>query len=491
MIAEANNAPALIQLFADALLTRLRRSSATHTALPYEITREDVEAVWRDNKLARGFHDRFEWTLNLDKRYKVIAYTVAFHALDEGAVGELTAERLRAECLTWWPHGFADSTSDGFRGLLDECVNLGVLAADGEHYRLRTPHILNLLGGADEVVTVLDQAETFERPEEFDAQAYRDPYTGNDERSPLAGSQVTRLLGRRNTLHLIAGSPALQIDRVAAALEETASHTGQARTLRVGVDGLTLEGALQRAELSFDHDIVIVDLAGQQSTKAAAFVRKAAEAITAPTKGTRSIALVAPPECASEWLSAGRGADAGGDGSGGLTGRAELIELQRFNQAAVRQWMHEVDLGFRDRSSQDALLRTTGGWPLLISRVVRTLAARDTDPEHALERCRDYLAEAPEEFVRSTGVLAGPALDAAWQILVEILDAAESPETLAGILADDTRLSEPNLLEEGFTSTADLVEVLRILGALVPQDDGTLQPEPVLLQATLRMGLSR
>ncbi|WP_327045353.1 hypothetical protein OG320_27155 [Microbispora sp. NBC_01189] len=491
VIAEANNAPALIQLFADALLTRLRRSSATHTALPYEITREDVEAVWRDNKLARGFHDRFEWTLNLDKRYKVIAYTVAFHALDEGAVGELTAERLRAECLTWWPHGFADSTSDGFLGLLDECVNLGVLAADGEHYRLRTPHILNLLGGADEVVAVLDQAETFERPEEFDAQAYRDPYKGNDERSPLAGSQVTRLLGRRNTLHLIAGSPALQIDRVAAALEETASHTGQARTLRVGVDGLTLEGALQRAELSFDHDIVIVDLAGQQSTKAAAFVRKAAEAITAPTKGTRSIALVAPPECASEWLSAGRGADAGGDGSGGLTGRAELIELQRFNQAAVRQWMHEVDLGFRDRSSQDALLRTTGGWPLLISRVVRTLAARDTDPEHALERCRDFLAEAPEEFVRSTGVLAGPALDAAWQILVEILDAAESPETLAGILADDTRLSEPNLLEEGFTSTADLVEVLRILGALVPQDDGTLQPEPVLLQATLRMGLSR
>ncbi len=497
VIAEANNAPALIQLFADALLTRLRRISATHMALPYEITREDVDAVWRDSKLARGFRDRFEWTLNLDKRYKVIAYTVAFHALDESGVGELTASQLRADCLEWWPHGFKDSTSDGFRGLLEECVNLGVLAADGERYRLRTPHILNLLGGADEVEAVLGQAETFERPEEFDAQSYRDAYKEHGERSPLTGSQVTRVLGHRNVLHLIAGSPALQIDRVAAALEETASRHKQARTLRVGADGLTLEGALQRAEQSSGHDIVIVDLTGQQPRKAATIPRRAAKAISAPTKGTRSIALVAPPEHASEWLSAGRGAEPEDDSLGGLTGVAELIELQRFNHAAVRQWMHEVGLGFQDRSSQDALLRTTGGWPLLISKVVQTLTAGDPDPEHALERCRRHLEEVPEEFVRSTGVLSGSALSSAWQTLVEILDTAESPETLSDLLTsigsdgDDHPLSEANLQEEGFISTADLVEVLRILGALVPQDDGTLRPEPVLLKATQRMGLSR
>ncbi|WP_433500841.1 hypothetical protein ACQP1K_11380 [Sphaerimonospora sp. CA-214678] len=497
VIAEANNAPALIQLFADALLTRLRRISAAHTALPYEITRKDVDAVWRDNKLARGFRDRFEWTLNLDKRYKVIAYTVAFHALDEGTDRELTAGQLRAECLEWWPHGFKDSTSDGFRGLMEECVNLGVLAADGERYRLRTPHILNLLGGADEVEAVLGQAETFERPEEFDAQSYRDAYKEHGERSPLTGSQVTRLLGHRNVLHLIAGSPALQIDRVAAALEETASRHKQARTLRVGADGLTLEGALQRAAQSSGHDLVIVDLTGQQPRKATTLVRAAAKAIPAPTKGTRSIALIAPAEHASEWLSASRGAEAGPDGPGGLTGGAELIELQRFNQAAVRQWMHEVGLGFQDRASQDALLRTTGGWPMLISKVVQTLSGRDADPEHALEHCRTYLEETPEEFVRSAGMLSGPALGAAWHTLVEILDRAESPETLAGLLtsiggdSDDHPLSEANLQEEGFISTADLVEVLRILGALIPQNDGTLKPEPVLLKATQRMGLSR
>ncbi|GAA3413737.1 hypothetical protein [Streptosporangium vulgare] len=105
MIAEANNAPALIQLFAESLLTRLRRLPAPQAALPYEITREDVDAVWRDNKLAGGFRHRFELTLNLDKRYKVIAYVVAFHSLDAGADATMTAGELRVACQGWWPQG--------------------------------------------------------------------------------------------------------------------------------------------------------------------------------------------------------------------------------------------------------------------------------------------------------------------------------------------------------------------------------------------------
>ncbi|MEV0595610.1 hypothetical protein [Nonomuraea cavernae] len=489
VIAEANNAPALIQLFADALLTRLRRISTPNAPLPYEISREDVDAVWRDNKLARGFRDRFEWTLNLDKRYKVIAYTVAFHALGAGTDVTLTANELRNECQQWWLQGFRESTSDGFRGLLDECVNLGVLASDGEGYRLRTPHILNLLGGADEVETVLGQAEAFELPDSFDAQSYRDAYKSHGERSPLTGSQVTLLLSPRNVLHLIAGSSALQIDRVATALEEAASR--QARTHRVGIGGLTFDGAVQRAAQGSDHNIVIADLTGLTYRKANANVRLAANAISIRTRGTLSVVLIAPPEHASEWLSTGRRPDAVGSGTG------DLIELQRFNRPAIRQWMHEAGLGFQDEPSQDTLLRTTGGWPLLISKVIHALTSSNADRDHALESCRTYVDRAPEEFVRSTGVLSGKALSAAWHTLVEQADIADTSETLAELLAlagaDEGAhpLSEAGLQEEGYISTEDLVEVLRILGALVVQDDGKLRLEPVLMKATQRMGLGQ
>ncbi len=135
VIAEANNAPALVQLFAGKLLARLRETPRT---LPYEITREDVAEVWRDQKLVDGFQKRFDYTLTLDKRYKVIAYTVALHALDDGADEALTVRQLREECRYWWARGFENCSGDDFRSLLDECVNLGVLGVDDGRYRLRT-----------------------------------------------------------------------------------------------------------------------------------------------------------------------------------------------------------------------------------------------------------------------------------------------------------------------------------------------------------------
>ncbi|MFI6453974.1 hypothetical protein ACIBF6_20725 [Streptosporangium amethystogenes] len=497
VIAEANNAPALIQLFAESLLTRLRRLPALQTALPYEITREDVDAVWRDNKLARGFRDRFEWTLNLDKRYKVIAYAVAFNSLDAGTDATMTAGELRAACQGWWPQGFKDASSDGFRGLLEECVNLGVLAADRERYRLRTPHILNLLGGADEVEAVLDQAEGFEQADSFDAQSYRAPYLGRRERSPLTGSQVSWLLRRQNMLHLITGSKALQIDRVAAALQEEAKRHGQAQVWRVGENGLTFDGAVQRAGSGLGHNIVITDLSGLSPAKVADIVRTVSRAVSLSSGGTLAVAMIAPPEHALQWLTIGRGTDPAGDGTGDLAAAANLVELQPFNRPGVRQWMYEEGLGFQDETSQGALLRVTGGWPVLISRVIQELNRPDTYREHALDSCRAYLDRAPGEFVEATGVLSGRALRAAWNELVRHTEIIEDQETIAGFLSlagadeDGHPLSEALLRQEHYVSTMDLVEVLRTLGALVLRADGKLEREPVLMHATRRMGRSR
>ncbi|MFJ2033748.1 hypothetical protein [Streptosporangium sp. NPDC087985] len=497
VIAEANNAPALIQLFAESLLTRLRRLPAPQTVLPYEITREDVDAVWRDNKLARGFRDRFELTLNLDKRYKVIAYVVAFHSLDTGTDATMTANELRAACQGWWPQGFKDSSSDGFRGLLEECVNLGVLAADRERYRLRTPHILNLLGGADEVEAVLEQAESFEQADSFDAQSYRAAYLGRRERSPLTGSQVSWLLRRKNVLHLIAGSKALQLDRVASALQDEARRHGQAQAWRVGENGLTFDGAIQRAGNSSGHNIVIVDLSGLSHIKGTGIMRAASRAVSLSSGGTLAIAVIAPPEHALQWLTVGRGADMATDEIDDLTSTANLVELQPFNRPGVRQWMYEEGLGFQDETSQGALLRVTGGWPVLISKVIQDLSRPDTDREHALESCRAYLHQAPDDFVRSVGVLSGKALGAAWYELVRQTEIADDSETIAALLAlagadeEGHPLSESRLREEGYVSTADLVEVLRTLGALVPRTDGKLERESVLMNATRRMEQSQ
>ena len=129
VLALANNQPSLIQLFGAKLLTHLHRQG-TPATLPQVVTAADIEAVWSDESLRESFRKRFDWTLNLDPRYKIIAYTVAYHAHAYGVGSALSPTELRSQCEQWWPQGFAaeDVRTGEFRALLDECVALGVLS---------------------------------------------------------------------------------------------------------------------------------------------------------------------------------------------------------------------------------------------------------------------------------------------------------------------------------------------------------------------------
>ncbi|MEU1880964.1 hypothetical protein ABZ470_26960 [Streptosporangium sp. NPDC020072] len=477
VIAEANNAPAHIQLFAEALLRRLRRMPVHGGGLPYEITSEDVTAVWRDKALTVGFKDRFEWTLDLDKRYKVIAYAVAFHALSNGMDATIGVQKLQEDCHTWWSEGFEGCTGDGFRGLLEECVNLGVLSSDAGGYRLRTPHILTLLGGAEEVYAVLDKAEEFERPDSFDAHSYRAPYRNGPDRSPLTGAQVTRLLSHRDSLHLITGSPALHLERVGAALEEEAGRQHVAQVWRAGRE-YTFEGAVQRARDSGGHGVVVVDLSGRSREQASGVLRTAVNALSQGGGGTLALALLAPPELIPLWLSTGMDTD-------DLSHLVWIMELRRYGEADVRQWMNDVDLGYRSPAGQEALLWCTGGWPILISKVIE---GGPVDRDDALERCREWTRANAEEFVSSTGVLRDATLGWAWRQVIDVGPArpdelAEYLEEMAGGETAGTARRD-RLRADGYSSWAATVEALRLLGALEPRADGTFTCEPVLAEAT-------
>lgn len=480
VIAEANNAPALVQLFAEELLTRLRRNPNATRRFPYEITHDDVVEVWRDKALARGFRDRFEWTLNLDKRYKVIAYTVALHALTYGADATLSVGELAEQCRYWWEPGFEDCGSDDFRSLLDECVNLGVLGLDADRYRLRTPHILNLLGGASGVEDVLQNAGEFEKPDSFHAHSYRGVFHNGPERSPLSSRQLTSLFRPHDLVHVVAGSRALHGERVAAALQqEEIGHPG-VKVHLVGPGQLTFDGAVGRADRHDGHTVIVVNVPeGKTEQQFARRLDEARRAVASPRNGTLAVVLVTGVQLACVWrdiLSA--------DG-------VDLVELRRFDRLAIRQWMWEDSHGFPDEAGQEALLAETGGWPTLIGQVVNRLADSGGDRDQALGQCREQLLRNPGEFVADTGVQADECLAAAWQVLV-MENTPDTPEELADLLdlhGEETvpALSEPALKEHGYSGTADLVEALRLLGALEPRE-GRLSCEPVLAEATRRSG---
>ncbi|MGW5051695.1 hypothetical protein [Actinokineospora sp. NPDC004072] len=487
VIALANNQPALIQLFGDQLLRNLYKAPLAATAPPHMVTKSDVSAVWSDNALRTSFRKRFEWTLNLDPRYKIIAYSVAFHAHTSGIGSTLTAAQLRADCEQWWPQGFAaEAVRTGeFHALLDECVDLGVLSYTKGGYRLRTPNILDLLGSVDDVDEVLGQAESTPLPESFDGSLMRPPFLATPTRGPLTSRQIADLLAQRSQVRLIAGSDALTVQRCARTLQKEAG--AQARLIESTIPQLRKTCGNAPLQAAGQHAVIVVnvpDSAKPQDVLTA--WQQAREVIAAHSVGTLGIVIITSPAHAAAWPTAEHQADAS----------SSVISLRRYGDTDLRLWLNDSALPFQDDASRGDLLAVTGGWPMLINWLAEQLTDHPEPPNgDPLGRIRSYL-DAPDcadGLVTASGVRADEVLSQAWSLLCDhyaddMTDAATFADYLKMHAEDDEpgaqALKESRLRESGYRDTNGVVGVLATLGVLATAEDGLLRVEPVLAKAT-------
>lgn len=492
VLALANNQPSLIQLFGAKLLTHLQRSGSPAT-LPQRVNADHIEAVWSDASLREAFRKRFDWTLNLDPRYKIIAYTVAYHAYAHGVGSALTPTELRSQCEQWWPQGFAaeDVRTGEFRALLDECVALGVLSyspAEGA-YRLRTPNVLALLGSRDEVDDVLDAAESTPLPDSFDGSLLRPAFAGGITRSPLTSAQIADLLAARSQVRVIAGSDALTVSRCARVLRDENEHAVYGtRSIPIKETTVTnFETACQTAAMTAlkGHAVVTVDLRTVGHAAALDAWSRARAAIAGSHGGTLGIVLITGPEQAPLWVRATAEADAS----------SSLTALHRYDNTGLRQWFNEIAVPFQDDASRAELLAVSGGWPMLVNRVAEASSA------DALDNLRTWLANPvhADEFVDALGVRADDVLGAAWEFLLtalsgDVADAHTLAELMAIAAAEDAFAAlRPERLEAaGYESTHAVVDLFRNLGVLVVSaDDGQLRLDQVAVAAAETAGSAR
>lgn len=496
VLALANNQPALIQLFAARLLRNLQADPMPDDAPPQTVHADDVDRVWADPGLRTSFRKRFDWTLDLDPRYKIIAYSVALHAHACGIETTMTPSELRAECETWWPAGFAseDVRTGEFRALLDECVDLGVLSYTNQGYRLRTPNVLDLLGTSEEVDAVLDQAESIELPESFDGSLMRPVFGCGPTRGPLTSQQIADLLAARSQVRLVAGSHALTVERCLKALQDENEHavSGHRECVLRDATSTTLSKVCQQVtrKAAGRHAIVVVDLKNATPVVATTIWTRARELIATHSGGTLGIVLVSGPAQAPMWPVAAREADT----SSGLT------ELRRYDRTDLRLWLTETTLPFQDNAARDELLAVTGGWPLQLNKLAEDLTGHDPglrpDPLLDVRPPRMDIAHA-RELVEASGVRADTTLSQAWDFLVRtVSDEPADLTTLAEYLTlhgdsgddDSDALTPAALTRTGYTDMADVLEVLRVLCVIVGlPDDGQFRLEPVMVAATRRV----
>lgn len=158
ILSYTNRHPSLIQFFCHELIQSYRRENADRSP-PFEIEIEDVDRVYRAKSIQDGIKRRFEETFKLDPRYHVISLTMILY--QERPTQNWSLEELRDHCQSCCPLTFDPENMNDLelRSLLNELIGLGVLAEDGDSYRMRSSLIAQMFGSENEIGRALDELE--------------------------------------------------------------------------------------------------------------------------------------------------------------------------------------------------------------------------------------------------------------------------------------------------------------------------------------------
>lgn len=158
IMAFTNCHPSLLHIFCSELVEQMARDRSAKNGMRV-IRNTDLENVENNSDVRRLSGERFDMTLNLDKRYTVAVYGLL--DLYGKSIGKFTVKQALDVARNWVPEEFEQMSEAGFESLLQELVGLGVLReADRttHQYAMRNQSILQLIGSANDVTHKLQVA---------------------------------------------------------------------------------------------------------------------------------------------------------------------------------------------------------------------------------------------------------------------------------------------------------------------------------------------
>lgn len=412
ILSQTNYYPSLIQLYCTELLRHLMESRPalldSAESPPYMITMDDVNEVYLSPELRNSIRQRFNWTLQLDQRYEVLAHAVAHETLhSEGSslVDGFPDAWLQQQAMTWWPQGFATCSSQGdIRALADEMVGLGILRTTQKHaFTLRSPNVLLLMGTSDDIEGELLRER--ERPIEYEPSVFRSAYRNNGleqpglllaHRSPLTAAQEAELRQKANGVSLIIGNHAAGLAELAEFLamtfgsEYTHILDETVLDLPAFAKALTdLGGERERDGTTLFYVPATAPWSTAWLEEAARFTKR----LRAHTAFVR-VAFVANPRTTWQLLAETDGAFDTLQEQGVTT-----LSLKPWHDTALRQWLEDSGFGPRDSAGRQRIAKVTGNWPLLLYEFYRFAQPRLRNWEAALDHLATTL-EQPETHTK-------------------------------------------------------------------------------------------
>jgi len=474
ILAHTNYQPSLIQLFCDTLVRHLTDSNKVifdvKSSPPYLIEEKYIDDVYSNTNLRKNIRDRFELTLNLDPRYKIIAYSVASAATEDDETYRygFDVSWFTKETFHWWAKGFADCNSlDDMRALLDEMVGLGVLSRTPTNtYHLRSPNVRRLLGSPEEIEHTLLAAESLELPKKFESSVFRRVGKPDQiKRSPITGSQESDLLYRAHGVRLIFGSQALGIDDVPKFLKQTKSEVTRIhfKTLPSStVAQSDFESSLNKFVENKEEGLNIFIVPSNTP-----FSEKWVESSLSKLSRLKSkraivrINFLFEPNAMLSWLKLPEGRRTEISQRGALP-----VYLKCWSETTLQRWLDDLEIPPNSPEQRQQIFQETGGWPSLLYKFASFCIKDLFNWKQALEKLNStFKSETDrEQFLLSVGLVKGSAVR-------KVL------HTWADIFGEPLSLEDVITLTDFFPAdeTETYIEYGKALGLITQTEDDTLK----------------
>ena len=440
ILSYTNYYPNLIQYFCHSLVEYLNDHDQVQfeqkSSPPYRVTHDQVEQAYQRRELRQFIRDRFQITLYLDPRYRVIALRIALETLerrkrDVETTSGFSVDWIREQSLGLWARGFKDKTHEAFRTLLDEMIGLGILRSAENGYALRSPNIVNILGAHDAIEQDLLDSTEKDPPPVYTAATYRRPLRGDHwQRSPLVAEQEYEILQPETGLNLLFGTPLAGLERVVSAIEAAVTEVAGAevKVLSALNDHNEFEKQLR---FLFDHkksDANLVILVDAQVPWSETWVGDALCLLgrSRSKKTTVRVVFIGDPSLA--WLWSGLS-----ENERTSLGQPKIITLKPWLEETLRQWQSDSNIGPINLDYLQIIKESTGLWDELINRLSMQIKEDPTNWRRIMESFLSTLDQDRGALKQQLTLV--PSAEPMLKAMAEI-DEALSPEDLADLTGE-------------------------------------------------------
>ena len=484
VLSYTNSHPGLIQIFCQELLRRLNKQTR-NSLPPHQIEKEDIEAVYRLDKVRACIKERFDWTLALDPRYQAIAWAMIYDQIEKGDSysAAYTSSSILQLARDWWKKEFGDMKYYEIQSLLGDLCGLGVLVRNAEgEYHLRSPNLVRLMGTGEDIGNRLLDLSEKELPRPFEADN-RHTLINTEKRnySPLSYAQERNLMVQRFGVGIVCASEAMGFSMLNDAFKKCADFDEgiYAEVPADITDGNKLKRWLKNhldktGRENYKCLVVCCSPPPRVLSNLDDLVKSSLDFCSVRLRTAEQwlrILFLFDSTATMHWLFSPRVKQ-----RMQLEDRADAVVFpNRWNLDEIHCRLDQNEK-ISTEDIRESILRETGGWPILLDRLFH-LCRDDGDVKPAIETLKtdlqDPSSEISMEFRKSLGLEANPLAYGIWNFLSQ--EANPVPADL--IVPDMIRTKNELTIED----CKNAIEYLHRTGCIAMFEDGTaIGVEPTL-----------